>query len=191
MEYILDVKCNRKYSRKKLSLKCTVTIFTKHLYSLPNTWCTVHNTFLNCTLWIGRTEESETMWEVCVIQIHSNDHHIQLTAHRRCLWHCLWELTKKGRVLVDRLTTTGVAGLNTEFCGHRLHARHCLVTAQSFLPTSGTFLSPGQTYVYFQGAVFFPGPSWPPSKGFWQRSTLHKRPEHSSYLCLIPSVSSC
>jgi len=72
-----------------------------------------------------------------------------------------------------------------------LHAQRGPVTAQSFLSTSGTFLPLGQSCVYFQGAVFFPGPSWPLSEGFWQRSTFHKRPGHSSCLSLIPSVSSC
>ncbi len=37
-----------------------------------------------------------------------------------------------------------------------LHAQRCPV----ILSTSGTFLPLGQSCVYFQGAVFFPGPSW-------------------------------
>ena len=56
---------------------------------------------------------------------------------------------------------------------------------------SGTFLPLGQFCVYFQGEVFFPGLSWPPNEGFWLRSTLHKRPRHSSCLRWILCVSSC
>lgn len=93
---------------------------------------------------------------------------------------------QNGRMAGDRLhmlTATPVAGPERLI----LHAQRCPV----ILSTSGTFLPLGQSCVYFQGAVFFPGPSWPLSEGFWQRSTLHKRPGHSSCLSLIPSVSSC
>lgn len=101
---------------------------------------------------------------------------------------------QNGRAASDRLhrlTATQVAGperlvLEAASACPALSAHRSVV-----LSTSGTFLPLGQSCVYFQGTVFFPGPSWPPSEGFWQRSTLHKRPGHSSCLSLIPSVSSC
>lgn len=117
-----------------------------------------------------------------VIQIHSLV--IQFTAKKMPIRPL--RVKQNGRTAGDRmhmLTATQVAGPERLI----LHAQRCPV----ILSTSGTFLPLGQSCVYFQGAVFFPGPSWPPSEGFWQRSTLHKRPGHSSCLSLIPSVSSC
>lgn len=117
-----------------------------------------------------------------VIQIHSLV--IQFTAKKMPIRPL--RVKQNGRTAGDRmhmLTVTQVAGPERLI----LHAQRCPV----ILSTSGTFLPLGQSCVYVQGAVFFPGPSWPPSEGFWQRSTLHKRPGHSSCLSLIPSVSSC
>ncbi len=117
-----------------------------------------------------------------VIQIHSLV--IQFTAKKMPIRPL--RVKQNGRTAGDRmhmLTATQVAGPERLI----LHAQRCPV----ILSTSGTFLPLGQSCVYFQGAVFFPGPSWPLSEGFWQRSTLHKRPGHSSCLSLIPSVSSC
>ncbi len=142
--------------------------------------------FLNCmwqffNSWMWQSSERETMWEVC----HSDSFtghsvHCKEDAHQTFESETKWQ---NGGWQDAHANCTQVAGPERLI----LHAQRCPV----ILSTSGTFLPLGQSCVYFQGAVFFPGPSWPLSEGFWQRSTLHKRPGHSSCLSLIPSVSSC
>lgn len=147
-------------------------------------WQTRH--LLNCkrhfwNSWMRQNSEREYIWEV----FHSDS----FAGHSvYCIG--LWEQNKMSEWRVTGCYT-GCRSWTASFSKRRLRAQRCLVTAQSFLSASGTFLPLGQSCVYFQGAVFFPGPSWPLSEGFWQRSTLHKRPGHSSCLSLIPSVSSC
>lgn len=155
-------------------------------------WQTRH--LLNCkghfwSSWMRQNSERGNMRKVC--------HSDSFTGHSV---HCIEDAHRplrakqNGRAASDkphRLTATQVAGperlvLEAASACPALSGHRSVV-----LSTSGTFLPLGQSCVYFQGTVFFPGPSWPPSEGFWQRSTLHKRPGHSSCLSLIPSVSSC
>ncbi len=102
-----------------------------------------------------------------VIQIHSLV--IQFTAKKMPIRPL--RVKQNGRTAGDRmhmLTATQVAGPERLI----LHAQRCPV----ILSTSGTFLPLGQSCVYFQGAVFFPGPSWPRAKAFGRDPRCTKGP---------------
>ncbi len=114
-----------------------VIIFDKQVIS----WTTCE--FFNS--WIRQSSERETMWEVWLEKLPIRPLRVK----------------QNGRTAGDglhMLTATQVAGPERLI----LHAQRCPV----ILFTSGTFLPLGQSCVYFQGAVFFPGPSWPRAKAF-------------------------